>query len=497
MSCNAIIRHSAIVLGYSPTLGDVIAVGCPDDITDGRELYTANSPKEARRLLRRKGLPDEVRAKLEEYLVRAELPQRLTHGLPRPLRTALMQIQAMTETTERPAYIVGGMVRDALLGGSSADSHDLDVVIVGYPGIAMRVAEDLCRDYGGEVELYPQFGTATWKPRGASTSIDLITARSETYSKPGALPTIGARSDFDADIERRDFTVNTMAMRLDRNFGEFVDTADGAKDLAAKQLRVLHPDSFRDDPTRIWRGVRYEKRLGMSFAPETAALLQRDKAYTRSISGDRIRNELYRVFAEPNRAPMLARLGDLGVLDYVGNGIGWQADTERWFSNAENFVGDMSHEDRDHFYLALLLLGQSEAQRSAALTHLNPTASGAAVVSQVAGLWQNISEAGWGEATRPSEVVRLMRRFPDNPTTLLALRAVAGEGVVGEKLAQYATWKEFKTHVTGDTLKQMGLRPGPQFKTILGQLLDARLDGVVASEADEMAMVRRLIENGA
>ncbi|MHC4607594.1 MAG: CCA tRNA nucleotidyltransferase, partial [Planctomycetota bacterium] len=206
-------------------------------------------------------------------------------------------------------YLVGGTVRDLLLGRSNLD---VDLVLEGdAPSLARRVA----RRTGSKVTTHPHFGTAS--VRQGDATLDVVTARSETYARPGALPTVRPGTIHD-DLLRRDFTVNAMAASLvPHSFGELIDFHRGKDDLDRGLIRVLHEGSFRDDPTRIWRAIRYEQRLGFTIDAETETLLRRDLAHMDQLSGDRVRHEIERILAEDRPEKTLRRASELGVLQYL------------------------------------------------------------------------------------------------------------------------------------------------------------------------------------
>jgi tRNA nucleotidyltransferase (CCA-adding enzyme) len=200
-----------------------------------------------------------------------------------------------------PAWLVGGAVRDLLLG---AGSVDLDVAI---EGDARSVARELASRLDGEAREHERFGTAT--VRAGGLTVDLASTRRETYPQPGALPEV-AEASLDEDLARRDFTVNAIAASLaaDR-VGELRDPHGGRADLDAGVIRVLHPRSFADDPTRLLRAVRYESRLGFRMDPETERLAREAIAAgaLSTVSGARIRDELLDLLGETNRPSASAR----------------------------------------------------------------------------------------------------------------------------------------------------------------------------------------------
>jgi tRNA nucleotidyltransferase (CCA-adding enzyme) len=218
-------------------------------------------------------------------------------------------------------YLVGGVVRDLLLGRPNLD---FDLVV---EGDALRLARQLAKASGEKVTTHPRFGTAKFHRGGVS--IDLVTARSETYPRPGALPEVqpGTISD---DLRRRDFSINAMAIDLSPDsFGELIDPHGGKADLERGLIRVLHDKSFIDDATRMFRALRYEQRLGFQLEPNTESLMRRDKAMVGTISGDRIRHELELFFKEEQPERILQRAEEVGVLQEIHpslSGNGWLSD---------------------------------------------------------------------------------------------------------------------------------------------------------------------------
>ena len=202
-----------------------------------------------------------------------------------------MQAAGLVATSQRQSlYLVGGVVRDLLLGRGN---FDLDLVV---EGDAISLAQRLADITQGKIRTHPRFNTA--KLRWNRWSVDLATARSETYERPGALPRVKPGS-LASDLFRRDFTINAMAIELVLGrYGQLIDPYRGRDDLNRGWVRVLHERSFIDDSTRIWRGLRYEQRLDFQLEPDTLKLLKRDIPMLDTISGDRIRHELELILRE-------------------------------------------------------------------------------------------------------------------------------------------------------------------------------------------------------
>ncbi|MEL6346664.1 MAG: CBS domain-containing protein [Myxococcota bacterium] len=207
------------------------------------------------------------------------------------------------------ALLIGGCVRDLLL---KRPSNDIDVVVVGdAPALATAAA----RRFGGDVHVHPEFGTAHWlSPRG--NALDLASARTESYARPGALPSVEV-GDLRQDFYRRDFTINMMAMGISpEERGRLVDPFYGLSDLRAGTLRVVHGLSFDDDPTRAWRAARFAARFDFRLAPGTAALMQQAlrRGVLESVTDERLGAELHRIFLEDRTAEAVRLLREWGLL---------------------------------------------------------------------------------------------------------------------------------------------------------------------------------------
>jgi tRNA nucleotidyltransferase (CCA-adding enzyme) len=218
------------------------------------------------------------------------LARQIEQYLPKPLLELVKDISRQAAKHGQRVYLVGGVVRDLLLG---YPNFDLDVVV---EGDAVKLAQQVAETGRVKLLAHHRFGTA--KLRYEDSVVDLATARKETYARPGALPAV-TPGTLEDDLIRRDFSINAMAMSVAANdYGELIDPHRGKTDLEHRLIRVLHPKSFSDDATRILRGVCYEQRLGFEFEARTARLLERDVPMLDTISGDRIRHEVEHIFDE-------------------------------------------------------------------------------------------------------------------------------------------------------------------------------------------------------
>ena len=407
----------------------------------------------------------------------------LDQSLPPSRLALLLQVSRLAAEAGLPTYLVGGFARDLLLGRPPGD---FDFVVEGAEA-GPRLARAAARELGGEVTVHAAFATATWlDPQGAA--IDFATARSEIYPEPAALPQVTPGS-IAADLGRRDFTINALALRVDGDhYGDVLDPHRGRADLEARVVRALHMRSFEDDPTRILRAVRYEQRLGFHLADETRALIPAAFASLAALTGDRIRHELELIFREPNSAAMLARLDQLSVLRAIHPALHWGASAAvRAGVMAQWPVSDwklQSLPEPDVSYLALLLDSASRAEAAEALARLNVNRECGEAVPAARGLRI--------ESRRPSEVVAQLDRQSEAAIVAAYVLHEGSRATVHDYLAH---WRFVRTETTGDDLIEMGLTPGPLFRRILWELRAARLDGGVTDATGERELIPKLASN--
>lgn len=398
-------------------------------------------------------------------------------------------------------YLVGGVVRDLLLGRKTLD---LDLTVEG-DGLAF--ARSVAGRYKASVVQYERFATARLVlPDGQK--IDIASTRRESYADPAALPKVEP-SSVRVDLFRRDFTINAMAVQLNAgNFGLLHDPYSGQRDLRSKTLRVLHEESFRDDPTRIFRAIRFMQRFGFSLESGSRRLLAEAAAANliSRLSGPRLRNEVLLLLAEhqPSRATdWLVRLNLLRflhprlrytrrvkrLLDAVSPACAWWAKL-RSAPSVERPVICL---------MALLSEAGPSILRSVA-QRMNLSSGQSAAIdwsgSQTDLILKRLLQ---NRELRPSQVYRLLIGLPPEALVLLAAKMqlpAAGREArrCRQRLARYMKRdRHAAIAVRGEDLKKLGLKPGPRFKSILDRLLGARLDGKVKTEAEEREMAYRMV----
>ncbi len=253
--------------------------------------------------------------------------------LPAHIFTLLRQAGKTAEQQEVTLYAVGGFVRDLLL---ATPTFDVDLAVEGQ---GIRFAKTFARQHKARVTTHERFGTATVTFEDGQ-KLDIATARTEDYAHPAALPTVEL-SSIGHDVRRRDFTINTMAVRLNTiRFGELTDECGGQRDLHDKIIRVLHDRSFIEDPTRVFRAIRFEQRLGFQLSHKTARLIQ--EAVTgniiRRLSSARLSDAIRHVLSERDPGKVLARLADCNLLQFIHPHLHWSPRLARLLKQSEQAI---------------------------------------------------------------------------------------------------------------------------------------------------------------
>jgi tRNA nucleotidyltransferase (CCA-adding enzyme) len=399
------------------------------------------------------------------------------------LRAVVDAIGALGERAAG-AYLVGGTVRDILLG---EESFDVDIAV---EGDAIAFAYALARTLGGRATPHERFGTAIVS-YGDGERIDVVTTRTEFYDAPGALPTV-ERAELREDLFRRDFTINAMAASLTVNdIGRLVDPFGGRADLDARVLRVLHNLSFIDDPTRIFRGIRYEARYGFRFDEHSARLVRAciEMGLVGDLSSARLRDELVALLEDPGAVEGIRRLGALGADraiqphlrgDDVAAGLFARAvvlreeldvDVPTWRIGIAAIAHELTS-DEAYDWLERLKVRRRDVERIVGAVTVAP----------------RIVERLRAEQLDPSQVVAIADAFaPDAP-----LLALARED--RPELREYfLRLREVTLEIGGADLIAMGLSESPRIGDILGEIRRRKLNGELTGRDAELAAARELV----
>ena len=423
----------------------------------------------------------------------------LLNRIPARLRYLLKHVGRLADEQGVSVFLVGGVVRDLLL---KRDNFDLDLAVEGN-GIAFaRLVAD---QYRAGLAIFERFATARLVfPDGLK--VDIATTRQESYARPALLPTVQP-APIQADLFRRDFTINAIAVQLNsQQLGRVFDPFAGQKDLRTHTIRVLHAGSFQDDPTRIFRAIRFEQRFRFRLARTTSRLLAQaaSRNLIERLSGPRLQNEILLLFAERNPARAIARLAQLKLLRFLHRRLCYTKNVKRTVAAVPKAIGWWTRRfpdtaiDRPIVYLMGLLSESSPAASAGVIRRLAFSRGQARKVSaggyRVDHLLKQLADE---RAAKPSKMHCLLAAFPDEALVLLLAKQqdmqYGTRNLVKRRIAEYMKSKVIKTALTGRDLQTMGLKPGPQYKTILGKLLNARIDGVIKTEADERALAHKLL----
>jgi tRNA nucleotidyltransferase (CCA-adding enzyme) len=428
---------------------------------------------------------------------RAEVAQLIEDALPIPLLELIQQASHTAAQMGSSLYVVGGFVRDLLLG---TPTLDLDLVVEGN---AIALAKRLQKEVGGRVTSHARFGTAKLILDAKAFPIpylDFVTARTEFYEHPTALPQV-ERSSIKQDLHRRDFTINTLAVCLDPDrYGELLDFYGGEQDLERGLIRVLHSLSFVEDPTRMLRAARLEQRLDFRLEERTEELIGNALGLLDRTTGERIRHELYLILEEEVPEEALRRLDELGVLAQIHPGLKCDDWLRERFRRLRDSLETGSRKleaserpDVEILYLALLTYRLSTPALESLVKRLTISSDDAALLRQVNELLSSTSELV--KKRRPSAIYRLLKPY-SGPAIFVLWTATDSEAVRERLELHHRTLRFIEPEIDGEHLKALGLKPSPLFGRILSALRDARLDGEVSTLEEEEALVEKLLAKG-
>ena len=442
---------------------------------------------------------------------RRNLAEKLEKALPTGQFALLKEAAQVADHQQAALYIVGGFVRDLLL---DLPSLDFDLVV---EGDAIHLARSLASKHGGRVTSHARFGTAKWHlpenwqaklgdhyqknpvslSREQVRSLDLISARTEFYTYPTALPTV-QRGSIKLDLHRRDFTINTLALRLDGNhYGELHDYWGGLTDLRQGLVRVLHSLSFVDDPTRILRAVRFEQRFSFAIEERTLQLMEEAVSLLDRVSSDRIRHELDHILSEDSNTRILKRLSQLNLMKAIHPKLIWDDWLQGKIATLEDIqpapvwdslIGGNLSVHRSLIYI-LWLIRLPLHQVQSIVTRIRLPAALARIAYSARSLWKNLDEL---VRASPSKVVSRL-----DGVTQLALYAAyhaSDNYEVKNVIEQYIShWRFVSPSIDGHALRQRGIPPGPVYKTILTRLRDGWLDGEIQNPDQENMLIERIL----
>ncbi len=448
---------------------------------------------------------DLLRTLYEEFLRRRKIEEtvsreRLTAGrnlsswlrekFPPEIFTLLKRSGEVAESLGFQAYLVGGSVRDLLRG---EENLDLDIVI---EGDGILFARTMGEQLGAKVRTHQKFGTA--QIFHGSFKLDVATARTEYYESPAALPKVET-SSIKKDLYRRDFTINTLAVKLNPNdFGVLIDFFGGQRDLREKTIRVLHNLSFVEDPTRAFRAVRFSERFGFKISKHTENLIKStiEMNLFDKLSGPRLYEELLLLFEETDPIRTLKRVSEFGLLKVICPNLIFTEDLEATLKSMHETLSWFKllfleeKPDTGILYLMALLSGLKEEDIRSTMERLSPSPRiKETIIRGIASARHVVEQLPLRD---PADIYRLLH--PLKLEVILFAMALSRDRQKQKAISRYLTeLRHVKPLLTGEDLKKMGISPGPVYSNLLRELLHEKMRGKLQTREDEERFVTKAI----
>jgi len=454
--------------------------------------------------------PDKNEGVRKEINEMVNLASRCEKVLPPPIMSLARFLGKNAEDMGYMSFMVGGFVRDVILGHRT---FDIDIVL---EGDAIKFARCIAEKLNGSIVVHKKFGTATvyidWPRKvvrpilaGPKLKIDIATARREKYEKPAALPTVEFASIKD-DLSRRDFSINAMAISLNSNtFGQLIDFFNGYRDLGLKKIRVLHEKSFIDDPTRIFRAVRFEQRLNFKIDDYTENLIRsaiREKMFKKT-ENQRIRDELILILQEKNPLAALNRMRQLQELQFIHKGIKLDKNSEELFRKAYEHYLWYKKEYRtrrpiDLYVIYLMILTE----------YLDLRGADAFCGKFVFKRGDRMRILSYKKFKKPVSRFLLAKKEPLPSAIYNVLEPLSYEVIIcilaGLKSDKARTrvqrffrkYNGVKIKTTGDDLIRLGIKAGPVYGKIMRLILTEKLDGRIRNKSQESAFIQKIVKTG-
>jgi len=435
-----------------------------------------------------------IQKKTHERNLRMLLKERL----PADIEKLLMSIGETADSMGVNAYAVGGFVRDLLFG---YNNYDIDIVI---EGDGITFAENFASTAGARVKSHQKFGTAVIIfPDGFK--IDIATARTEYYEYPTALPKVEV-SSIKKDLYRRDFTINTLAIKLNRkDFGFLTDFFGGQKDIKEKTIRVLHNLSFIEDPTRIYRAIRFEQRFGLRIARHTQNLIRSTVKIDlfHRLSGKRLFSEILLLLSEDDPAKSIVRLSEFDLLRFIHPSLQWDERSVIMFESINDAIAwyrllflDKKYDAwKVYFFGFIDQLTYAETEDTCRRLEIRER-----LLEEILGVKRDtpdlIQKLHRLNDPTPGMVYELLRN--NSQEQLLYLMAKIEKEDVKKHISMYlGHLQDVRLSITGKDIVSLGIKPGPVYTTVLNRTLSAKLDGIVKTRDEELEFVKGLIANHA
>lgn len=414
--------------------------------------------------------------------------------LPQDIRGIIHNISQAAVEERVSAYLVGGFVRDLILG---EPNFDLDLTV---DGDAIKLAQNLARKFQARIVIHKRFGTATLT--FCHKKIDFATSRKECYPESACLPVVSPSSLKD-DLARRDFSINAMAIEIsNKNFGRLIDHFNGKEDLDNKKIRVLHNLSFIDDPTRILRAIRFEQRYGFNIEANTMALLKDavNLSMLDVVEPQRIRDEIILLLKEKDPVPALKRLNSLAGLKFIHPCLKLKRAGFSLLRNVSRQIAEFSRNypglrrlDTWLIYFCALVDGLSLKNSEAVCRKFVFRKGEEKRIIAYKKIKRGLISKLCDKKIKFSGIYELLEA--QSYEVVLMVRVRFANNVLNANVDHFFNrLSTTRIHTSGNDLHQLGLEPGPGYQKIFKQVLDAKLNNTVKNKQEELALIKQLIK---
>lgn len=405
------------------------------------------------------------------------------------IQSLLSRIGQVGDEENLSVYVVGGFVRDLLMGHSNLD---IDLVVEGN---GAEFAAVLAQKLGGEKTFESEFGTAQiMLPSGLK--LDVATARREFYEYPAMLPQVEEGS-LKQDLYRRDFTINAMAVQLNsQSYGDVIDFFGGQRDIYEKRIRVLYNLSFIEDPTRILRALRFEKRYNFKIEQETEFFIKQALKIDvlRQVSSKRLAHEFMLIAGETKAGQIMKRADELGVLKSLHPQLHLDRETYQFFNKGavSRYILDVDIKDRLVFYTLLLIYKLDKKHIAEICNFLNFTEGQKKIIWETVNNFAAVQKVLSQEELSNSELYQALNGYAYISLIFFLFKAKSFCGY--KRMINYIDkLANFKTEITGRDLIALGFKPGPDFGRVLETVKMAKMDKKISNKEEELNLAESLL----
>lgn len=419
----------------------------------------------------------------------------IKENFPENIQGILHDIGKIGDQLKYPVFMVGGIVRDLFLG---IKNYDLDIAVEGN---GINYARELCSELKGRMKSYKKFNTAIIiLPDGLK--IDIATARREFYEYPAALPKVEL-SSMKKDLYRRDFTINAMAIQLNKkHFGKLIDFFGGKKDLQSGSIRVLYNLSFIEDPARIIRAIRFEQRFGFKINKSTEYFLRKaiDDKFLAKLRRKRIAEELILVLKESEPEKAMVRMMELGVIEYLLPGVVIDEKMVNKFQRVRDCYKDWLYHFKGEkinlwlIYLICLIedLEMRKIQRFYKKLMLKNAYT--CIINDILINYDlNVNFIAQKDRLSPSKIYVNLKKLSNEMIFMLLLNSWE-ENIKNRILNYMKESKHIRLSITGKDIEHLGVEPGPIYSMLLNKTLYAKMDRQIQTKEEEKSFIKKLLK---